>query len=226
MTSRPRPAQHARDSGTDIGVRAQYGNPDAQKLMKIALPTHAVRSIVLPLAVALLALGVWLAGDVVASALRYQRAEVLDGELWRLLSAHFVHLGAAHLALNLAGLALVWWLVGRSAGPRSWSIVLAATALSTTLGLLAFAPELAWYVGLSGMLHGMLVAGALLGPRRDLLIVGVVAIKIGWEQWMGPSADTTALIGGAVIVDAHLYGAIGGAIAGLALRWQRLLARR
>lgn len=180
----------------------------------------------LPIAIASMAMGAWLGENAAVPWFRYERAAVLDGELWRLLSAHVVHLGAAHLALNLAGLALAWWLVGRNAGLRAWSIMLAVAALATGLGLLAFAPDVAWYVGLSGMLHGALVAGALLGPRRDLLIVAVVAAKIAWEQWMGPSADTAALIGGAVIVDAHLYGAIGGAIAGLCLRLQRKRTQR
>ena len=38
---------------------------------------------------------------------------IAEGEYWRLLSGHFAHLGYPHLALNLAGLLLVWLLVGR-----------------------------------------------------------------------------------------------------------------
>src|SRR6185295_4943120 len=46
-------------------------------------------------------------------ALCYVRTAVLGGELWRLLSTHLVHAGAAHLLWNLAGLALVALAVGR-----------------------------------------------------------------------------------------------------------------
>jgi rhomboid family GlyGly-CTERM serine protease len=157
-----------------------------------------------------------LAGTPLEDALRYERERILNGELHRLVSAHFLHMSGLHLALNLAGLGLVWWLVGRYAPLRAWLLIVAASMLAVGLGLLAFAPELAWYVGLSGMLHGLLLAGALLAGRAGLPLVALVVIKLGWEQLAG--AGTSAWLGGPVVVDAHLYGAIGGALAALGLR--------
>ena len=49
--------------------------------------------------------------------LRYERGAVLDGELWRLLTAHLIHLGLAHWALNAAGLVLCALLANRVDAP-------------------------------------------------------------------------------------------------------------
>ena len=170
----------------------------------------------LPIAIALLAVLASLAGTPLEDALRYERERILEGQLHRLVSAHFLHMSGLHLALNLAGLGIAWWLVGRYAKLRAWLLIVAASMLAVGFGLLAFAPELDWYVGLSGMLHGLLLAGALLAGRAGLPLLVLVIIKLGWEQFAGPAL--TAWPGGPVVVDAHLYGAIGGALAALGLR--------
>jgi hypothetical protein len=70
-------------------------------------------------------------------------------------------------------------------------------------------------VGLSGVLHGLLVAGLLHGlmtPRRreSAVVLALVFAKLAYEQLAGPLPGSAATAGGAVIVDAHLYGAIAG----------------
>jgi rhomboid family GlyGly-CTERM serine protease len=173
----------------------------------------------IPAVIAALASLAWLAGGSPESSLRYERGAILAGEIHRLLTGQFLHLGGLHLALNLAGLGLVWGLVGANLRWREWLLCCLVTMLSVGCGLLAFAPQVVWYVGLSGMLHGLLVAGALLGRRGDWLIVLLVALKLGWEQWRGAPAGEW--LGGATIIEAHLYGAVGGALAALALRVAR-----
>lgn len=145
--------------------------------------------------------------------LRFDRA-LIDDEPWRLLTAHVVHLGWMHLALNLAGLGLIWVLFGRRLAPWAWGVGLAVCAMAVGLGLWWRDTDLAWYVGLSGMLHGLLVLGtlaALKAERRTaLLVLAGIALKLAWEQHSGGDSGTAALVGGAVIVNAHLYGALGG----------------
>lgn len=172
-----------------------------------------------PAVIAAVAMVAWLAGGDAQSPWRYERSAILDGEWLRLLTGQFLHLGGAHLALNLAGLALVWWLVGPNASWREWLFCCGVTMLAVGGGLLVFAPQVEWYVGLSGLLHGLLAAGALLGRRGDWWILLLVAIKLGWEHWAGPSAGEW--LGGATIIQAHLYGAGGGALAALALHGAR-----
>jgi len=166
--------------------------------------------------------------DLVA-ALRYDRNAITAGELWRVLTGHLVHLNGMHLALNAAGLALVNGLVGTHLRLPAWGLALVVSAATISAGLWLGAPQLSWYVGLSGVLHGLLAAGALAGlaDRRERLfaglVVAVIAAKLLWEQLAGATPGTGAVAGGRVVVDAHLYGAIGGLVAmALHTGWRRV----
>jgi rhomboid family GlyGly-CTERM serine protease len=175
-----------------------------------------------PITVAMLCFAAMVGGINALFWLRYERAAVLDGEVWRLLTGHLVHLGWAHLAMNLAGLGLIWLLFGRVYSALQWTVLFVACALGISLGFMLFRPELVWYVGLSGVLHGLFVAGAVAGIfagyRAEWLLLGLLVLKLFWEQYFGPLASTEQMIGGLVIVDAHLYGALIGLGGGLALR--------
>lgn len=183
-----------------------------------ALPTLAW---LVPGLVVLCALALLLAGDSGREWLRFDRDGIAAGELWRLLTGHLVHLGVSHTVLNLAGLVLVWFLVGRAFTWKQWLWVMAGSVGAIDLGLWFGAPSLEWYVGLSGLLHGMLAAGIVAGLAErsgEAAILGlVVAGKLAWEQFAGPLPGSEATSGGAVIVDAHLYGVIGGTLVALAL---------
>jgi rhomboid family GlyGly-CTERM serine protease len=168
----------------------------------------------------------WLHG-MLPGLLPYERAAILDhGEWWRLLTAHLVHLDLAHLGWNLAGLALVAWLFGREFTPRDWLVILGVSTVAVDLGFLLFEPQLQWYVGFSGVLHGLMAAGLCAWLKRtpDLLtafVAAVFALKLGWEHVMGPLPFTSATMDVPVIHQAHTYGAVGGLVAAL---W--LLRRR
>ena len=170
-----------------------------------------------PLAVAVGAIFVALLGTDADLALRYDRAAILDGQVWRLLSGHLAHLGWSHLIMNLAALALIWMLVGRLLTAWQWVWVAVICGLGVSGGLLAFNPELVWYVGLSGVLHGLLVSGCLAelrtSHRSAWLLLSLVWIKLIWEQVAGPLPGSEMGAGGAVVVDAHLYGALAGIFA-------------
>ncbi len=182
---------------------------------------HWLHKFRLPLILSAIILILALSGESVQMALRYDRTAILNGEWWRLLTAHLLHLGWSHLLMNLAGLGLVWALVGDSLSNRNWLIILLADALITGLALLIFNPQLGWYVGLSGVLHGLLVAGIIAdvrcGHHAMLLLLAALVFKLGWEQLAGPLPGSESTAGGTVIVDAHLYGALGGLLLGFLL---------
>ena len=67
----------------------------------------------------LLALG----GDPVREALRFGREAIIDGQYWRLLTAHFVHIGMSHFVLNAVGVLLITLLVFQEFRPAHWAIV-------------------------------------------------------------------------------------------------------
>jgi len=176
-----------------------------------------LRAYLLPAAAGLVALILQAGGRELVDALAYSREDIAGGELWRLVTAHLVHLGWSHLALNLAGLALVWYLVGGAFRPRQWLAIAAVSVLTIDLGFWVLDPELDWYVGLSGLLHGLLAAGLVQGLRRRdreaVVLAAFVIGKLAWEQWQGPLPGSEATSGGNVIVNAHLYGAVGGMVA-------------
>jgi len=153
-------------------------------------------------------------------ALRYERGAVLAGEAWRLATGHLVHADAAHLAWNLLGVLVVAFLFGRDYSWRQWLVVLAASTLATDLGFLLLEPQLEWYVGFSGVLHGLMAAGlvAWLRTSRDAvtwIVTVLFAAKLAWEHFAGPLPFTAGSLTMPVIHEAHTYGAIGGGLAGL-----------
>ena len=175
---------------------------------------------------ALAALLVLLQAIGLRDALEYERAAVLRGELWRLLTGNLVHLGWVHLSRDLAGLFLIWALLGLSLGEGSCLWVLLTSSLAVGVGLLAFSPGIVWYVGISGSLFGLFCAGALVQfPEHRLyagaLLLGMAAI-IAWTWHAGALPGETVGLGGNVVPQAHLYGALGGAAFILA---QRAFAR-
>jgi len=155
--------------------------------------------------------------------LRYGRSEILESaEWWRVLTGNLVHLGFSHLLLNLSGLALISLLVGHAMSVRQWVFVGLCSMFGVGVGLLAFNPELSWYVGLSGALYGFLLAGAIAEFANHKLFACALAFitvgKIVWEQIYGAANTSEALTGGTVIVDAHLYGMLAGGAAALLLQ--------
>lgn len=150
-------------------------------------------------------------GEPARRLLSFDRTAIGEGQWWRLLSAHFVHLGVEHAVLNSLGLVLMWALFARDFSPWRWAAIYSCAALAVGLGLWFRNPELQWYVGASGALHGVMTAGTLAHLRRRDLDGSILAIfivaKLFYEQIAGAlpfagSSDT--------IVDAHLYGALGG----------------
>ncbi|MCW8834440.1 MAG: rhombosortase [Colwellia sp.] len=168
--------------------------------------------------IALIAIFIFIAEQVIGSTftdiLVYQRQLIGQGEIWRLFTGHFLHTNSYHLLLNLAALVLLWLLHGRFYSRSKYSLLFVLSALTTSLGMYYFTPELQQYVGLSGVLHGVFVFGAVMDICANdktgyLLFIGVW-LKIIHEQVYGASADVSALIEASVAVDAHLWGALGG----------------
>jgi len=171
------------------------------------------------LAVIALVLLLGAGGDDVTRALRYERTALAGGELWRLVSGHLVHLNTGHLLLNVAGLGMVWLLFAIEYALGRWALVTAASLLAMDAGFWWLMPGLFWYVGLSGLLHGLFAAGCVRwiarGARDGWLVAAIFAAKLAWEQAAGPLPFTEGPTGGPVVVEAHLFGAAGGTLAAL-----------
>jgi len=132
---------------------------------------------------------------------------------WRLWTSHLVHANATHFLLDV-GTCVALVVLGAPLRSFLW------LAPTVALGVAATRPDLATYVGLSGVLHGWFVLVAVRRiesrPARTALILGVVA-KAAWEV----AAGTTSLggfdMGAQPIPEAHLIGTLSALLACWAL---------
>lgn len=152
----------------------------------------------------------------------FDRELLIQGQYWRLLTAHFVHLNIIHLVLNLAGLSLVLVIFDRTWSWRAWMILIVCSAIIQSLAFYWFLPEVRAYVGFSGVIHSLYVAGTVsfLKHSQDrplgVILLALVTLKLLTENMGQGISVTENMIGGHVLVEAHLYGAIVGLMFALA----------
>ncbi len=149
-------------------------------------------------------------------ALAYRRDNILEGQWWRLLSGNFLHTNIWHLGMNLAGLWVIVLLFEQHYSAKMLTLLVFTLGLMQGIALLIFFPNTLGYVGLSGLLHGLFVYGAVLDIRKGfktgyLLTLGVI-LKVIYEQTYGASHEVTSLIGARVATEAHLIGVVSGFI--------------
>lgn len=170
-------------------------------------------------------------GEPARLLLRYDRFAIGHGELWRLFTGNFVHLGIGHLLEDMAGLILLWLLFEDALPGWRMPAVICTGALAVGIGLYIGDPQVDWYVGISGALDTLWAAGSLgLMLQRDRfgwMLAGVLLAKLAYEQFFGALPFSSVSSGGNVIVDAHLYGALAGALIGFGggLARQRIMRR-
>ncbi|MDH3389839.1 MAG: rhombosortase [Gammaproteobacteria bacterium] len=141
---------------------------------------------------------------------RYQRDWVSTGEVWRLETAHWVHVGWTHLVLNALGLAICVSLTRPNWSVKRWFVQSLCIGLGISILCTLQNPNLNWYVGFSGILFGLYFLAAHDLYARDrliaLLIAGAIVGKVILEQYTPYDFTSAELIGAPVITDAHLYG--------------------
>lgn len=158
--------------------------------------------------------------DAGRAAFGLNREAVLQGEVWRLLTGHIVHLTRAHALMNILGLGLLVVLLWDALAPRQLIFACLSSAMAISIGILVLLPDLSSYVGWSGVTHGVIAWGGLrLWQLRRrfygaLLLLGLGG-KLGWETLVGPTPGASEAIGGVILLESHLFGAVGGTLAWL-----------
>lgn len=150
----------------------------------------------------------------------YETDAIAAGQLWRLWTAHLVHINHWHLAMNLGGFALCCYFFTDIYTRRLLLVWLLCAPLFVSLMMLGVDDTPGTYVGLSGVLHGWLILALLVGfrthPWVHALVLVLISGRLIWEQLPAYDADyLQGWIDGSVYVNAHLYGAMAGALQAL-----------
>lgn len=152
--------------------------------------------------------------------LQYQRSAIDDWQWWRLLTAHLVHLNLNHALLNVLGLWLLAFCLGQQRRPLHWLLAAVFIGLIIAGAIYVWQTNIRYYLGLSGVLHGLVVFGLLPLCQKGRAVgwIGLLllTVKLYYEQVTpGSHSATEALIAAPVVSIAHLYGALGGALLGV-----------
>jgi rhomboid family GlyGly-CTERM serine protease len=154
----------------------------------------------------------------VGTALVYDRSAILSGELWRLVTCHWVHFSVSHLFYDVTVLGITGWII-ESRGYRYFAALCLLSALSISFAMLALLPDMAFYGGVSGIAMASTVYLALQclckpAPWRwvGLSILFLCVGKLIFEAFIGhfilvPSKDDWV-----VVPLSHLVGTFSGLI--------------
>jgi rhomboid family GlyGly-CTERM serine protease len=179
------------------------------------LPVQSKYSIA-PLLIIMVSIVLAISEPLSSDWLAYDRSQLHNFQWWRMLTAHFLHTNATHLLLNITGLTLLWALHGHYFETTCYFSQFFVLCLGTSIGLYLFAGQMQWYVGLSGVLHGLFIIGAFLDIKNQfktgwIMLLGVW-LKVAHEQIYGASEEVAKLIAANVAIDAHLFGTVTGSI--------------
>ncbi|HNO87031.1 MAG TPA: hypothetical protein PKI69_02075 [Rhodocyclaceae bacterium] len=142
-----------------------------------------------------------------ADAVAWRRDALGDGAWWCLWTGPFSHWSALHLAGNLTAAAALSVLIGPPVW--RWIAVLPAVAPLLSLFLIASAPDLQQYRGLSGLLGVLVVGAGVEGGVIGRLVAGLYVVKLAVDAIEGASSPVLPT-GVAVVWQAHLGGLLLG----------------
>ena len=145
------------------------------------------------------------------SLLAFDRELILEGQIWRLVTAHLTHLNAVHLLQNMLALLIFSVFFSQYESRTYWLFSVFFIAMLCGTGLLLDG-KFAYYSGASGVIHGLFILAAFAEYRHNKLSASVFGLiilgKIVFEQIYGASAYSESLIGASVATNAHLYGVL------------------
>jgi len=161
----------------------------------------------------------------------YDRSAVLSGEIWRLITGHWVHYSSSHLSYNLVALAAISAIIELQESRR---LILLYTVSALTIGifLLVFRPDLYYFAGASGVATAAVTYCALNGLSTSglwrtvclavlVLLVGKISLELLW-----PGSSLVGVSGDFVIVPlSHAVGAVSGLFMFSWWRWRDTKSR-
>ena len=134
------------------------------------------------------------------------RPAVADGEIWRLITAGFLHAGLLHLMFNAFALYVLGTMLEPAIGHLRFAIIYFVSLLAGSFGALLVEPD-ALTVGASGAIFGLMGAAVVVMRNR-----GINPMESGIGLWLGINLVFTFAIPG-ISIGGHLGGLVGGALA-------------
>ena len=171
------------------------------------------------LALTALCLGLYAVFGGAPDMLIYDRAEIQNGQWWRLATGHLVHLDLQHLVYNIGALLALGILYETSSYGGSGKLALGVFGLGgavITLALFEGSPATLYYCGLSAVLNALFAAVTIgiwreTGQKIWLGAFGLDIVKICWETAFGPIFFST------LAWPPHTGAHVSGVLAGCAL---------
>jgi membrane associated rhomboid family serine protease len=144
---------------------------------------------------------------------------VADGQVWRIVTAGFLHAGFLHIAINMFALYILGALLEPGIGTPRFLAVYFVSLLAGSFGALLLDPDQTT-VGASGAIFGLMSAAFIIARHRGL---EQLASQIGFYVILN-LAFTFGFPG--ISVGGHLGGLIGGGLAALVITFGERRAAR
>jgi membrane associated rhomboid family serine protease len=132
---------------------------------------------------------------------------VANGEVWRIVTAGFMHYGLLHIAFNMYALYILGQLLEPAIGSLRFGLIYMVGLLGGSVGALIVSPN-AFTAGASGAIFGLMGAAFLVMHNR-----GINPWQSGLGIWLLLNLAITFTVSN-ISVGGHIGGLIGGAIAG------------
>ena len=202
-------------TSTSVGMRCPECASQRTKVKTMANVTEPTLTYILiginvVVALASLLSGASATGGVGGSTLAQDgwltRFDVQDGELWRLITAGFLHDGPIHLLFNMYLLYILGGMLEPWIGRLRFGVVYFVSMLAGSFGALLLEPT-APTVGASGAVFGLMGAAVIVMRNR-----GVNPMESGLPLLIGLNLVLSFVIPN-ISIGGHIGGLIGGALA-------------
>jgi membrane associated rhomboid family serine protease len=144
-------------------------------------------------------------GGDLTDAFELSRAQLADGELYRLLTNGFVHRGLFHLATNMLALWILGTMLEPAIGRVRFALIYFVSLFCGSLGILLYSGDAS--AGASGAVFGLMGAALVIARSRGLSLM-----ESGLGLWLGLNLLITFTIPD-ISIGGHIGGLIGGAVA-------------
>jgi membrane associated rhomboid family serine protease len=138
------------------------------------------------------------------------RPEVAEGEIWRVVTAGFLHAGLLHLFFNMYSLYILGGMLEPVIGRLRFGLIYGVSLLAGSFGALLLEPY-GRTVGASGAIFGLMGAAVVVMRRR-----GISPMESGLGLWIGLNLAITFAVPN-ISIGGHLGGLVGGAVAAFLL---------